>query len=79
MQHVWKEADSLGLEEAPGQRYRGDILFLEDDLELSDDFPTVLRVLVKQKNQLIPQTTFKPEVGSSAPASAATTEDVVGR
>jgi len=64
MEHVWEHAQHLDLEDENGGRYTGDILFLEDDLVLADDFPDVVNYMVQEKKNSREQCGFHSDVAA---------------
>ena len=59
MEHVWGRAKSVGLRRPNGEQYKGDILFLEDDLVLAEDFPDVVCGIAPPPNLHSPQNTYR--------------------
>jgi len=64
MEQVWRSNLKIGLIQSNGERYSGDVLFLEDDLEVADDFVAVVKHLVRLKSKPIPETPWMAEVAA---------------
>jgi hypothetical protein len=64
MEQVWRSNLKIGLVQSNGERYSGDVLFMEDDLEVADDFVAVVKHLVRLKSKPIPETPWMAEVAA---------------